>query len=131
MRTLFLLGTLVASLAACGSSPQPTIPTIQPPPRTTSTMPLSPVEFVKRDLEKANFVRQGGDWVRKSTHGNVHVTLNQKGSSVDVVARFVRPDGTAVCQIQALKMAFVGGVESLDDIATAADLINRHSCQAV
>lgn len=130
MRNLFLLG-LMGLLAACGGPPQPTIPTIQPPTSATLAVPLSPVEFVQKELKEANFTQQGGEWGKKSENGDVFVTLTQKDSSIDVIARFVRSDGTAICQIHALKLAHVGRIESLNDVATAADLINRHSCQAI
>ena len=108
MRIPFLLLPLVLLLAACVGNPPPPIPPIQPPSTTSSAKPLSPVEHVGKELEKASFAEQNGQWEKKGKNGIVYVTVTSEGSTgVNVVARFERPDGVAICQIQAVKLAGV------------------------
>ena len=129
MRALFLLAPLVAVLAACGSSPQPAIPTIQPTTPTPSSEQRSGTEIVEKDLARAGFGRplDTTEWVRSG----VRVAIQPKDEfSFTVTATFDRADGRAICEVQATKFAFVAGIESLDDVQSAAELINRYSCQA-
>lgn len=53
-------------------------------------------------MREAHFTKKDEVWSKEGKYGKVFATITPKGSTdVEVVARFVRADGTAICQIQA------------------------------